>query len=200
MVRKICSDYNILLIADEVMTGFGRTGKMFGVDNWNVVPDIMAMAKGLTGAYLPFGAVGIADEVYEGLKGAPVFGFTYSGHPVCSAAATKTLEIIVRDKIVDNAAKMGEYAMERLNKELADAPCVGEIQGLGLMLGIEIVGNKATKAPNKAAMSIGDILQERGLRVRAGGRIAFTPPLIITKKEMDKALDILIPVIADLEP
>ena len=200
-LRKICTDYDVLLIADEVMTGFGRTGKMFGVDNWNVVPDIMAMAKGLTSAYLPFGAVAVNDKVFEGLKGATIYGFTYSGHPVCSAAATKTMEILLRDKIVENAAKMGKYALERMNAELLPLPYVGEVSGLGLMLGIEIVADKATRAPApSASKQIGDECRRQGLFVRGGGRIAFTPPLIITREEVDKALDILIPIIAGTKP
>ncbi len=200
-IRKICSDNDVLLMADEVMTGFGRTGKMFATEHWDVIPDIVAMAKGLTGAYLPFGAVALRDSVYEGLKGSQVFGFTYSGHPVCSAAAIKAMEIYVRDKLVENSAAMGKYAMERLNTELVDAPCVGEISGLGLMIGIEIVANKETKAPNMmASMGIGKACKAKGLRVRAGGRIAFTPPLIITKEELDKALDIMINIIAAVKP
>ncbi|MCX6013074.1 MAG: aminotransferase class III-fold pyridoxal phosphate-dependent enzyme, partial [Chloroflexi bacterium] len=115
-LRKLCSDLDVLLIADEVMTGFGRTGKMFATENWNIVPDLMAIAKGLTSAYLPFGAVAVSDKVFEGLKGAPIYGFTYSGHPVCSAAATKAMEIYIRDKVVENSAEQGKYALERLNK------------------------------------------------------------------------------------
>lgn len=201
MLRKICDKYDVLLIADEVMTGFGRTGKMFATEHWDVVPDIMAMAKGLTSAYLPFGAVAVIDKVYEGLKGAPVFGYTYSGHPVCSVAATKAMEIYVRDKIVENSAELGKYALDRMNTELLSLPYVGEVQGLGMHFGIEIVANKETKAafpPGK--VNIGEECQKRGLRVRAGGRIAFTPPLIITREEMDKALDILISVIAAIKP
>jgi len=200
-LREICSKHDVLLIADEVMTGFGRTGKMFATEHWGVIPDIVAMAKGLTSAYLPFGAVAVHDSVYEGLKGSQVFGFTYSGHPVSSVAAIKAMEIYVRDKLVENSAAMGKYAIERLNAELADAPCVGEISGIGLMIGIEIVADKASKAPSMiASMGIGNKCKEQGLRVRAGGRIAFTPPLIITKEEMDKSLDILIPAVADVKP
>ena len=200
-IRKICSDYDVLLIADEVMTGFGRTGKMFATEHWDVIPDIMALAKGLTSAYLPFGAVAVSSSVYEGLKGAQVFGFTYSGHPVCSAAAVKAMEIYVRDKIVENSAKMGKYALERLNAELQKSPCVGEIVGLGLMIGIELVADKTTKIPYmEAGMKVGQECKRKGLRVRAGGRIAFTPPLIITKEEIDKALDILIPIVVAVKP
>jgi putrescine aminotransferase len=204
MVRKICSENEVLLIADEVMTGFGRTGKMFGTQHWDVVPDIMALAKGLTSAYLPFGAVAIIDEVAAGLKGAPVFGFTYSGHPVCSAAATKVMEIYERDNVVENAAEMGSYALDRLKTECQSLPCVGEIAGLGLMIGVEIVQDKLNHTPfpveQNVPMGVGNEAREKGLIVRAADRLAFTPPLIITKEEVDKALDILVPVLAAVKP
>jgi adenosylmethionine-8-amino-7-oxononanoate aminotransferase len=204
MVRKICSDNDVLLIADEVMTGFGRTGKMFATEHWDVVPDMMAMAKGLTSSYLPLGAVGVRDELYEGLKGARIVGFTYGGHPVSSAAAAKVMEIYVRDKIVENVATVGSYALERLKTEFLPLPCVGDIQGLGLMLGIEIVADKATRAPfpmeQGVGMKIGQEARKKGLMIRAGNRLAVTPPLVITKEEIDKALDILLPIVAAVKP
>lgn len=199
MVRKICSDHEVLLIADEVMTGFGRTGKMFATEHWGVVPDIMTMAKGLTSAYLPFGAVAVRDDVVEGLKGSAIFGFTYSGHPVCSAAAIKAMEIYERDNIVENAAEMGKYTLERLKAECLNLPCVGDISGLGLMLGIEIVADKQNRTAfppdQNVAMDIGNEARKKGLLIRVADRIAFTPPLIITRDEIDKALDILLPII-----
>lgn len=200
MVRKICSDYDVLLISDEVMTGFGRTGKMFATEHWDVVPDMMTLAKGLTSAYLPMGAVATSDKVFNGLKGAPVFGFTYSGHPVCSAAAVKAMEIYVRDKVVENSAEVGGYALECLNSEIADYPHVGEISGLGLMIGIEIVADKVTKEsfPMDYMMKLGRKIREKGLLVRVGNRIAFTPPLIIRKDEIDKAFSILFPLLSEI--
>ena len=193
MVRKICADHEVLLIADEVMTGFGRTGKMFALEHWDVIPDIMTLAKGLTSSYLPLGAVVVSDTVADGLKGARIWGFTYSGHPVCCAAAIKTMEIYVRDKVVENAAEVGKYALDRLNREFMSLPCVDNVGGLGLMLSFEIVANKATKKafPPEQNMSREVTTQARqnGLLVRGGQRIQFTPPLIITKKEVDKALD-----------
>jgi putrescine aminotransferase len=204
MVRKICTENDVLLIADEVMTGFGRTGKMFGTQHWDVVPDIMALAKGLTSAYLPLGAVAIIDEVAEGLKGAPVFGFTYSGHPVCSAAATKVMEIYERDNVVENAAEMGGYALNRLKAECESMPCVGEVAGIGLMIGIEIVQDKPSHTPfpveQNVPMGIGNEAREKGLLIRASDRLAFTPPLIIKKDEVDKAIDILVPILGAVKP
>ncbi len=204
MVRKICTENDVLLITDEVMTGFGRTGTMFAAEHWDVVPDMMALAKGLTSAYLPFGAVVISDAVAEGLKGAPVFGFTYSGHPVCSAAATKAMEIYERDKVVENAAEMGNYALERLKSECQSLPCIGEIAGLGLMIGIEVVIDKLNHTPfpleQNVPMGIGNETREKGLLIRASDRLAFTPPLIITKDEVDEALNILVPILAAVKP
>ena len=126
MIREICTKYEVLLIADEVMTGFGRTGKMFAMENWGVEPDIMAMAKGITSAYVPFGAVAFSGEIWETLKGRTLTSYTYSGHPVCAAAAIKTMEIYVRDKVVENAAKVGKYALGRLTQDFVPLPCVGD--------------------------------------------------------------------------
>ncbi len=211
IVRKICTKYNVLLIADEVMCGFGRTGKMFTVEHWGVKPDILVMAKGITSAYLPFGAVAFSDEIWETLKGRSFISYTYAGHPACAIAAVKTMEIYLRDKIVENAAKIGKYALERLKRDFEPLPYVGEVSGLGLMLGIEIVADKATKKPFDRKLNIMQQIQdkgwEKGMYIRVsdigstpGDRIAFCPPLVITAEEVDKALDILHSIVADLKP
>ena len=211
IVRDICNEHEVLLIVDEVMTGFGRTGKMFAIEHWGLIPDMMTMAKGITSAYMPFGAVAFNDEIWQALKGRNFISYTYAGHPVCAAAAVKTIEIYHRDKVVENAAEVGEYARARLQREFAPLPCVGEIGGLGLMLGIEIVADKARKAVFPRELNIVQKIQDRalekGLFVRTsdigstpGERIAFAPPLIITTQEVDKALDILYPIVADLKP
>jgi len=206
MVREICTGYDVLLIADEVMTGFGRTGKVFAIENWGITPDIMAMAKGITSAYLPFGAVAFNTEIWEAVKGRNFVAYTYSGHPVCAAAATKAMEIYVRDKIAENAAGMGKYALERLKREFEPLPHVGGANGLGLMLGIEIVADKSSKKPFDPALKVMQGIQDRalekGLFVRVAGiggtpsdRVVFAPPLTVTTGEIDTALDILYPVI-----
>jgi len=211
MIREICTKYEVLLIADEVMTGFGRTGKMFAMEHWGVKPDIISMAKGITSAYVPFGAVAFSSEIWETLMGKILATYTYSGHPVCAAAAIKTMEIYTRDKVVENAAAVGKYALERLKRDFEPLPCVGEVGGLGLMLGIEIVADKATKRPFDRKLNIMQQLQartlENGIYLRVsdiggtpGDRIAFAPPLTITTEEVDKALDILYPIIASLNP
>lgn len=211
IVREICTKYDVLLVADEVMTGFGRTGKMFAVQNWDVKPDIMCMAKGITSAYLPFGAVAMNEKVHEGLRGSMFASYTYSGHPVCAAAAVKTLEIYVRDKVVENAARVGKYARDRLDAEFKSLPCVGDVGGLGLMLGIEIVADKATKKPFDPGLNVVPKIQKEaldaGLFIRAalsrlapGDRLSFCPPLIITTEQVDRALDILYPILVNIKP
>jgi len=211
IIREICTKYEVLLIADEVMTGFGRTGKMFAIDHWGVKPDIIAMAKGITSAYIPFGAVAFSEEIWQTLKGNTLTAYTYSGHPVCAAAAVKTMEIYARDEVVENAARSGEYALERLRRDFEPLPCVGGVNGLGLMIGIEIVADKATKKPFDPKLNVMQKLQdqalEKGLFLRMADirgtpsdRIVFAPPLIITTREVDKALDILYPIVAALKP
>jgi putrescine aminotransferase len=208
MIREICTKYEVLLIADEVMTGFGRTGKMFAIEHWGVTPDMMTMAKGITSAYLPFGAVAFNEEIWNTLKGQNFVAYTFSGHPACSAAAVKAMEIYKRDKVVENAARVGKYTLERLKEVLGPLPWVGYISGLGLMLGIEIVADKATKRlfPKEAQtlQKIYNKCLEDGLYVITtdiGGtpsdRISFAPPLIITTEEIDKAIDILYSVISE---
>ena len=202
MVRDICTKYEVLLIADEVQTGFGRTGKMFAVEHWGVTPDLMAMAKGITSGYIPFGAIAFSNEIWETLKGQDICAYTYSGHPACSAAAVKAMEIYKRDKVVENAARVGKYTLERLKGILEPLPYVGEIDGLGLMLSLEIVADKATKRlfPKEAQVmrKIYNSCLESGLYIITNSiegspsdKINFCPPLIISTEEIDKALDIL---------
>ncbi len=207
LVRKICTKYDILLIADEVMTGFGRTGKMFAVDHWNVIPDMLTMAKGITGCYLPFGGVAVHGKMHDGLKGGVFASYTHSGHPVCAAAAVKAMEIYVRDKVVENAAEMGGYAMDRLNAEFKPLRHVGDIGGLGLMIGIEIVADKKTKKnfkpdvilkAQKQAFDAGLFIRAQTTNATPGNRFFFAPPLIIKKQEVDKILDILFPILSNI--
>jgi putrescine aminotransferase len=211
LVRDICTRYDVLLIADEVMTGFGRTGKCFAVEHWGVKPDMMTLAKGITSSYIPFGALVMNDKVFDGLKGSIFAGATFSGHPVAAAVSSKVMDIYLRDKIFENAENMSKYAMEYIKAQFSPLPCVGEVSGLGLMIGIEIVEDKATKKgfdPASGVMhSIQDKALENGLFVRvsdqswsSSNRISFCPPLVVTKEEIDKALDILYPIVAALKP
>jgi len=209
MVQEICKRNNILLIADEVMTGFGRTGKAFAVDHFGVKPDMMTMGKGIVSSYIPFGGVALNERVWEGLKGAFIAGATYSGHPVAAAVADKVLEIYERDDIFENVRKMGEYTMKRLNEEFLPLPFIGEISGKGLMIGIEIVEDKASRKgfdPASGKMNrIRELALEKGLHIRVtdqswapSNRVSFGPPLTSTKEEIDKMLDILYSVLTGM--
>jgi L-2,4-diaminobutyrate transaminase len=182
---------------------------MFAIEHWDVKPDIMTMAKGITSAYLPFGAIAFSDEIWKTLEGSNFTAYTHSGHPVCAAASVKTLEIYKRDRVVENAARVGKYALERLKRDLEPLPCVGEVSGLGLMIGIEIVADKTTRKPFDPKLNIMQQLHskamEKGLYIRVssiggspGDRASFTPPLVITTKEVDKAIDILYSVISSV--
>jgi len=209
LVREICDRHDILLIADEVMTGFGRTGKAFAVDHWDVKPDMMAMGKGICSSFVPFGGVALNGKVFEGLRGAFVPGATYSGHPVAAAVADKVLEIYERDDIFENVVAMGKYAMKRLKKEFLPLPFIGEVSGLGLMIGIEIVEDKASRKgfdPASGKMNrIREMAFEKGLFIRVtdqswapSNRVSFGPPLTSSKEEIDAMLDILYSVLTSV--
>jgi putrescine aminotransferase len=207
-IREICTKYHVLLIADEVMTGFGRTGKFLALEHWGVEPDIMVMAKGITSAYFPFGAVAINDNVYNRLKGLTFSAFTHSGHPVGSAVAVKAIEIYAREKVIENSARVGKHALDRLHAEFQTLPCVGAISGLGLFIGIEVVEDKDSKTSfdpelkvpmqiQKKARESGLLIRSRNIANSAGDRISLSPPLTITTEEIDRALEILYPILAD---
>jgi adenosylmethionine-8-amino-7-oxononanoate aminotransferase len=210
IVREICTKHDILLIADEIVTGFWRTGKNFGMDNWNVQPDLMTMAKGMSAAYFPISGMGISEEVYSVFPGqALIIGQTHPGNVIGCAVAKAVLDIYVRERIGENATKVGNHVMERLEREFLPLPNVGNVAGLGLELSIEIVADKETKRRFPAEMNICDVIQRRcrgkGLFARALSGLSdvdmviVIPPLIITKEEVDKELDIMYPILASLE-
>ena len=205
IVRKICTEHDVLLIADEIMTGFTRTGKMFGMENWNVIPDIMTMAKGIAASYLPFGAVGIGNKVYEGLSDKMLHqGFTFSGHPICSAASLAAMDIYIRERVAENAAKVGKHIRERLDFEFLPLPCVGDVGGMGMLQAFELVNDKKTKAPLEPTTQaeFQQKVYRNGLYVRIVGnnRMRISPPCIMTIEEVDNGLDILLPLVAELKP
>jgi len=204
MVRDICKKYDVLFIADEVMTGFARTGKMFAIEHWNVVPDMLCMSKGIVTGYLPFGALAVSGEIFDTLAGQffPV-GSTESGNPVCCAIGIKCIDIYQKERIVDHVAKVGAKARARLEKEFMALPHIGTVDGLGLMLSLEIVTDKETKGrPNpKLADKIQRLGVEKGALLRiVSNRPGFSPPLTITQEECDRGLDILYSVLASLKP
>ncbi|RIK43404.1 MAG: aspartate aminotransferase family protein [Chloroflexi bacterium] len=192
-IAEILRAHDILLIADEVITGFGRTGTLFGVQQYGIQPDIVSIAKGITSGYQPLGAVGVSDRIYQQMIEPDqmfMHGFTYSGHPVACAVALRNIQIIEEEDVTSNAAKVGAYLLDRL-QELSPHQNVGEVRGKGMMLIVEVVADKGAKAKFDPALNIGPKLQaatrERGLIVRCSNDgIAIAPPLILTEDEADR--------------
>ncbi|MEM7087817.1 MAG: aminotransferase class III-fold pyridoxal phosphate-dependent enzyme [Bacteroidota bacterium] len=207
-VRELCDKYGILMIVDEVMSGFGRTGKMFGVDHHNVVPDIMCLAKGLTSGYLPLGATVVTDTIAKYFNDRPmVIGLTYSAHPTLCAAALENIRIIEEDGLVAKAEKTGAYIDGEVEKLKAKHPSIGDFRNTGLLGCIELVKNKDTKEPItpwNAKPKDMDITNQIVAKIRELGMFTFvrwnwifvTPPLIISKDEVDEGLDIISKAIA----
>jgi len=199
-IRRICDQYNILFIADEVMTGFGRTGHWFAVDNWKVVPDIMTMAKGLTSAYLPLGAVAVSDKIIETLYDQVVYcGLTYSAHPLCCAAAIATIEVYKEEKIMDNVQRMSKILTKKLDHLKKKHICVGDVRSIGLFSCLELVKNRESKeplSPKEYAKEINKRLMAKGMYNPVGSMqpeiyLYAAPPLIINEKELNEGLDIM---------
>lgn len=207
-IRDICDKYGILLISDEVMSGFGRTGKMFGIDHHNVTPDIMCMAKGLTSGYLPLGAMTVTDTVANYFNDTPMaLGLTYSAHAVACAAAIENLKIIEEENLVEKAAKTGIYIEAEVEKLKAKHPSIGDFRNTGLLGCIELVKNRKTKEPttpwNAKAKDM-EATNKMAAKIRQLGMFTFVrwnwifiaPPLNITKAEVDEGLDIISKTIA----
>ncbi len=209
-VREICDKYDVLLIADEVITGFGRTGKMFGSMHWNLRPDIVAVAKSITSGYFPLGGAVINNEIYGTLlNDLPDFmpflhGYTYNNHPVGCAAGLANLRYIEEHNLVENAARMGDYLADRLQRLYA-RPSVGDIRSIGLMASVEIVKDRQTKEPIGAipmdsTHRIEELAYERGVFARAGlENMELAPPLTISEEEIDKVVDVLDSAIGQME-
>jgi taurine--2-oxoglutarate transaminase len=199
-VRYLCDKYHVLLIADEVMSGFGRTGKWFAVDNWNVVPDLMTMAKGLTSAYAPLGAVAMKPEiaaafndvVYQG-------GLTYTAHPISLAAAIANIRVMQEDHIVEHTQAMGPILYRMLNDLGEQHPSIGDVRSIGLFGIIELVRNRKSKEPltpwNSSSPEMKALRKElldKGLFVYTHWHtILIIPPLIITEEQLAEGFDIL---------
>ena len=195
-IRQICDRYDVLMVADEVITGAGRTGTMFACEQWDVRPDIISCAKGISSGYLPLGAVIVHERIYQALLDTPAavwHGFTNTGNPACCAAGLKTLEIMERDGIVENSRRMGQRLADRL-QELRSLPIVGDIRAAGLMAGVELVRDPQTHEAFPEALGVGghcrDVAREDGLLVRAvGDTVCMSPPLIITEPEIDLLIE-----------
>ncbi|MBI3007129.1 MAG: aspartate aminotransferase family protein [candidate division NC10 bacterium] len=199
-IRAICDAHQVLLIADEVITGFGRTGRWFGLTHWDVEPDIMTFAKGVTSGYLPLGGVMISDAIWAEFSRAAaeerwMHASTYSGHPVCCAVALRTLDIIEQEGLVERAAKLGRYLLDGL-ATLMDLDAVGEVRGLGLMAAVELTADRDSRKPFPADQKVGERVRKeaerRGLihRVR-GDVINLAPPFVITEGQVERVVAIL---------
>jgi 4-aminobutyrate--pyruvate transaminase len=192
-IAPVLKEHDILLIFDEVICGFGRTGTMFGMQQYGVTPDIVSFAKGITSGYVPLGGVGVSDEVWDTLSTPDrmfMHGFTYSGHPVSCAVALPNIDIIERERLPENAGRAGAYLLGALHDRLDDHPHVGNIRGKGLMLFVEVVADKATKAKVDPALNVGGRLnaatRDHGIIVRpVNDGIAIAPPLTIQQPELD---------------
>jgi adenosylmethionine-8-amino-7-oxononanoate aminotransferase len=214
-VTDVLRSHGVLLIMDEVMTGFGRTGRWFGADHWGVRPDMITSAKGVSSGYWPLGLCIASGAVYDTVTAARTFshGFTWSHHPVGAAVGDAVLTVIERDGLVRRSATAGAWAMEQLVAQLGDHPNVGEVRGRGLMIGVELVADRTTKAPfdpsDAVAERVTDAALERGLTVytcnsvvdgSVGDAVMLGPPLIVTDAELDAMVERLVAAVADVLP
>jgi taurine--2-oxoglutarate transaminase len=199
-LRETCDKHGILLIADEVMSGFGRTGKWFGVDNFNVVPDIITMAKGITSGYLPLGGVAVNDKIASMFDDKPLMlGLTYSAHSTCCAAALEVLKIYEDDKLIEKAGNLGGFIESKVKKLKEIHPSIGDFRNTGLLGCIELVRNRVTKEPFaqfNASTSDMQIMNEVAKSLKDQGMYTFVrwnyifiaPPLVITEEQVDEGM------------
>jgi L-2,4-diaminobutyrate transaminase len=201
-VQALLRKHDILMIADEVICGFGRLGRPFGSHVYDIEPDLMTVAKGLTSGYFPLSGVIVSERVWSVLQagspevGAFAHGFTYSGHPVGAAAALANLDILIGEDLIGNAARTGAYMQAALRDRIAGLPLVGDVRGVGLMAGIQLMADRATRRPFEATQKVSQAVAakclEDGLIVRAlpvGHVVALSPPLCITREQIDVVVD-----------
>jgi taurine--2-oxoglutarate transaminase len=205
-LRKVCDKWGVLMIADEVMSGFGRTGKWFALDHWNVVPDILTMAKGLSCGYLPLGATIVRKHIGDHFKEHFfAHGATYAGHALACATALAVIPIYQEDNLIEKSAKMGAYLLEKALELKEKHPCVGDVRGLGLFVGLELVKNRKTREPiipvaarirsgMNPKLEVVKKLAELGMMAMGanpGNVIAMAPALIVKKDEIDEGIAIM---------
>lgn len=207
-VKAIADKHGILTICDEVMSGFGRTGKWFGINHHDVEPDIMCMAKGMTSGYIPLGGFIVKEEIVKAFEDKPLpIGLTYSGHAVACAAANAVIDIYEKDNLVENAKLMGEYLDSQVEKLKDKHPSIGDFRNTGLLGCIELVKNRKTKepmapwnaSPNEMVImnKVMTKLNELGMYTFVRWNWIFTaPPLIINKDQVDEGMDIISKAIA----
>jgi taurine--2-oxoglutarate transaminase len=199
-VRELCTEYGILMIADEVMAGFGRTGEWFAVDNWKVVPDLICMSKGLTSSYFPLGAVGMRNHIAQHFQDKVFYGgLTYNSHPLGCATALATIRVYEEDRLLDNAKRMGAV-MKQLGTEMeARHPCVGAVRSIGLFGIVELVRSRRTRQPmapfngsSEEMAALERFFREQGLYTMLRWNAFYTnPPLCITEAELREAFEII---------
>jgi taurine-pyruvate aminotransferase len=194
LMREVCNRYGVLMIIDEVITGFGRTGELFASDLYGIKPDIMTIAKGLSSGYLPIGATAVTDEVFQVLNAEGEAGFqqinTYGGHPASCAAALKNLEIMLGENLPQNAREVGKGLGDALG-HLKDIPCVGDVRGVGLIWGVELIDENGDPLPTQATTKIISYVKDEGVLIGKSVGIAdgpsntltISPPLILTKEQ-----------------
>jgi taurine--2-oxoglutarate transaminase len=202
-IREVCDRHGIVLICDEVMAGFGRTGKWFAVDNWNVVPDIITLAKGINSGYVPIGAMVVREPIAQWVRSRYFAGgLTYSGHPLACASAVASIEAFQEEGIVENAAAMGEVFGRELARLQEKHPSIGDVRGLGCFWGLELVKNRETREPlvpfngaGEAAKPVGAMAKralDHGLYLMTHWNVCMVcPPLTITREELDEGIAIL---------
>ncbi len=201
MLRDICERHDVLLIFDEVVTGFGRTGRMFASQTFDTTPDVLCLGKGISSGYAPLAATVVSEEIAEALESEPeggsvfMHGYTYGGNPVSCAAGIANIGVLLEEKLAQNAEEMGVYLREKL-EELKSLEVVGTVNGAGLLSGMEFVRDVANKEqfPDETAFGfvVGEECQKRGLLLRPDvHEMAFSPPLIINRREIDEMVDIV---------
>jgi adenosylmethionine-8-amino-7-oxononanoate aminotransferase len=205
MVREICDRYGVFLIMDEIINGFGRTGKLFASEHFGVVPDIMTIAKGLSSGYAPIAGVVVRPSVFEGFKqeGASIGHLlTFGGHAVATAAANKNLEILFREDLVSRGAEQGAYLLSQL-EALRSHPTVGDVRGIGLMTCIELVKGPGSKEPwgtrHAYIKTLGETVHNKGLLTRVWNQLHVSPPLVVTRDEIDRMVTIIDESLTEVE-
>jgi putrescine---pyruvate transaminase len=206
-IRRICDRYNVLLLADEVITGFGRTGEWFGLSRYAIEPDIVTFAKGITSGYFPLGGIGVSPRIAAAIDDASeahtwMHAFTYSGHPVGCAVALANLDILEREGLVERAAALGRHLLAKL-EQLRTHPNVGDVRGLGLMAAVELVADRATKAEFPLEQKVGPRVhaatQRRGMFTRLRGDVYNLAPCFVTSEaQIDRMVNILGEAIAEV--
>ena len=198
-IREICDEYDVLLVSDEVITGFGRTGRMFGLEHWGVKPDMIQFAKAITSGYFPLGGIGVSDEIADAMDAADtpwMHAYTYSAHPVGCAVGVAMLDVIERDGYPAMAAHKGRRLLVHLKDALGGHPHVGDVRGLGLMCAVEFVRDRATGEEFDAADKVGPRIHQatldRGMFSRVRGDVyCLAPPITISEAQLDRMVEIL---------